>query len=136
MGNLSISFPLPPLTPTQRRKDGVKRDTVIRGIAYLFLPVLPASLPYLNTQLDPCLYFSFFSFYFCSLPWLPGKDFLCCLSSHLLLATVDICLFKLSPILSGLSPYLTRLYCSTVCIFLLSLSFSFQLPLSFLLTDT
>lgn len=125
MGSLSFSLPLPLLTPTQRRKDGVKRDTVIRGIAYLFLPVLPASLPYLNTQLDPCLYFSlFFSFYFCSLPWLPGKDSLCCLSSHLLLATVDICLFKLSPILSGLSP-ISHTFILFHCLYFSSLSFSF-----------
>ena len=42
-------------------------------------------------------------FNFCSLPQLPRQDSLCCLSSHLLLPTVGICLFKPSPILSGLT---------------------------------
>lgn len=70
------------------------------------------------------LFLSFFSFYFCSLPWLPGKDSLCCLSSHLLLATVDICLFKLSPILSGLSP-ISHTFILFHCLYFSSLSFSF-----------
>lgn len=91
---------LPLLTSTQQGEDSIARrsDT---GNSIFILTRHPPSLPCLNTQLDPCLFLCIF--HFCSLPWLPRKDSLCCLSSHLLLPTVGICLFKLSPILSGLS---------------------------------
>lgn len=67
------------------------------------------------------LFLSFFSFYFCSLPWLPGKDSLCCLCSHLLLATVDICLFKLSLLFFWTLPHLSHFYTVPLSVFFFSL---------------
>ena len=114
---------LPPLTSTQRGEDGIVRrsDT---GNSIFILTRRPPSLPCLNTQLDPRLFLCIF--HFCSLPWLPRKDSLCCLSSHLLLPTVGICLFKLSPILSGLSLSLFNcLFPDSVFIFFCSLCHRF-----------
>lgn len=136
---LPLFPPLPLLPPTQHRKDGAVRQSDTENRIFI-LTLLPLSRPCLNTQLDPSLYFSVF-FYFCSLPWLPRQDSLCCLSSHLLLPTVGICLFKLSPVLSGLSllQYVSQSYSPTVS--RLSDFISLSLPLNFffrvyLLTNT
>lgn len=137
MGSLSISLPLPPLTPTQWRKDGVKRDTVIRGIAYLFLPVLPASLPYLNTQLDPCLYFSFFFFLLLLSPMAARERFSLLFilpppasnCGYLPLQTVSHSLWTLPP--------LSHFYTVPLSVFFFSLFlFLFSFLGVFLLTDT
>lgn len=67
------------------------------GKSIFILTRLPRPLLCLNTASMPRYLSVFFTF---ALILLPGKDCLC-ISSHLLLPTVGICLFKLSPILSG-----------------------------------